>query len=993
MLTIQTFGGLIITLDSERVTGFASRKAEALFVYLACHSAEIPREVAATLLWDAPQARALANLSVMLTSLRKQLGDYLQTTRHTVGFNHELSYALDVESFVAATGVHGKLTRSMAAQLALAVDLYCGDFLAGFGVRHAPEFEGWVLLEQERLRRRLFSALERLTAYFVERDQLQRAIPYARQLVQHDPLNEEAQRQLIELLWWDGQQVAATAQYEACREVLWEELGVEPEQETAALLEQLQQAGRPDRNSAEITTNIQPAVTRFFGRSTELAKLTAQINTPTNRLITVVGQGGVGKSRLAIEIARHFAPDFRDGTHFVSLAAVSDKNGLLAAIADTIGFTFSGTNDPADQLMRYLQNMEMLLILDNFEQLVATDCVAFVIDLVGISAELKLLVTSRERLNLQAESLLTLGGLPFKQQPDAENGEPLAAVQLIVDRVTRLKADAQIEQAVALQLCELVQGLPLALELAASWIRVLPLAEIVNEVARGVDLLETTARDVPERHRSLRAVFEQSWQMLTQRERDLYARLSVFRGGFGREAAQEVAGASLPLLAGLVDKSLLRRDETGRYWRHPLLVQFAAEKLGELAALSTVQRKHAVYFARWSQSADRSELLAEHENLRRAWQWSVANEPPVLTQLIDPMTDFYQTRTRFREALRFFEQTLDGIDRSQFPILTARLQISLAIFTYRSGFYPRSRTIIEAALATVEKTADTPLIIDALQVMSDILHLQGEIALAQTYLQRIVAASRKIGDEERIMNALNGLGNNCHSLGEYQAALAYFAEGLVIAGRRQDQRRIAIFHSNRGIVFNHMGQPDAALADYRAARALFNEIGHELGEVNTIHNIGMIYRQLERYADADAMMQEALKRHRALQNRAGESGALSVLGTIHRVQGDIQRARTYLHAALRLQLDIDARSLVMASLSEYALLEFAQGNVGRAVLLQKFVCQHPSTMAVTRTAAETLLAEWRDELPAQLFSEGSRVENSAEMTLESIIALVVTDLQ
>ncbi len=978
MLTIQTFGGLTIELDGARVTGFASRKAEALFVYLACQNAEIPREVAATLLWsDTSQSRALANLSVMLTSLRKQLGDYLQTTRHTVGLDHERGFVLDVATFVSATSMRGELTRSTAAQLAVAVDLYHGDFLIGFSVRHAPEFEGWVVLEQERLRQRLFSALERLTAYFVERGQLRRAITYARQLVQHDALNEEAQRQLIDLLWRDGQQAAAVAQCEACRQVLWEELEVEPEEETVALFEMVQNDVPSKIHADPIPTNIQPTVTRFFGRSQELTTLTNQINTPTNHLITIVGQGGVGKSRLALEIARHFAADFRDGTHFVSLATVSDRSGLQAALADTIGFTFSGSADPADQLKSYLQDKEMLLILDNFEQLLATDCVEFIVGL--ISAELKLIVTSRERLNVRAESLLTLHGLSHSE-PDRSERQSGAAAQLFVDRAVRLKSDAELNSDLVIQLCELVEGLPLALELAASWIRVLPLEEIVREVERGLDLLETTMRDIPDRHRSIRAVFGRSWQMLTARERELYATLSVFRGGFTREAAQKVAGATLPMLLGLVDKSLLRRDDAGRYWRHPLLVQFAAEQLTDAAPW---QRAHAHFFADWLKSADISAISADFENVRRAWGWSVLHEPPLLKKMIVQLNDFYQTRTRLREAMAFFEQTLAQLDSSQYPIIAAQVQLSEAMFTNKSGFLPRSRTLAETALATIEKSADAILIIDALQVVSDILHTQGEIELAQTYLQRIVAASRTLGDEERIMNALNGLGNNAHSLGEYDAALAYFGEGLTIAQRRSDQRRIAILYANRGIVYNQMGRRDAALSDYQIAREIFSAIEHELGEVNTIHNIGMIYRHLGRLDEAQATMQEALKRHRAMQNRTGESGALSVLGLIHRIQGDHQRARAYLHTALRLQLDIDARPLVLASISECAFIEFAEGNVRHAIGLQHYVSQHPASMAATRRDAETLLAEWRDEFPSQVFDAG--VAESAEWELEQIV--------
>lgn len=239
--------------------------------------------------------------------------------------------------------------------------------MRNFSIRNAPQFEAWIVVEQERLRQQLISALQRLIAYFVERNQLQQAIPYAQAWVQQAPLEDEAHQTLLRLLWQNGQQSAALTQAEAYRTILQEELDLAPDKETLALFEQIQQTPPTLAKPVSNPTNLRPGITRFIGRSHETTLLHTYINDPTSHLITIVGEGGVGKSRLAVEVARNLASSFRDGAYLVSLAHVHDKNGLVSAIGNAIGFTFFGQTRPGTQLKTYLANKEMLLILDNFE--------------------------------------------------------------------------------------------------------------------------------------------------------------------------------------------------------------------------------------------------------------------------------------------------------------------------------------------------------------------------------------------------------------------------------------------------------------------------------------------------------------------------------------------------------------------------------------------------------------------------------------------------
>lgn len=271
--------------------------------------------------------------------------------------------------------------------------------------------------------------------------------------------------------------------------------------------------------------------------------------------------------------------NFKDGVYVVSLVPIQ-PNSLANAVSDVLNITLQGHEAPHVQLARFLKGRTLLLVLDNFEHLLAD--LSLIRELLAHSPGVKLLVTSREPLNLQAEHLFDLQGLPVPAQ--AGGVEASDAVKLFVQSARQRQPEFALDDAnspVVSRICTLVGGLPLALELAAGWLRVLSPEDIAREIETGIDVLKTNTRDLPERHRSIRAVFDHSWALLTEAEQTVLRKLSVFRGGFNREAALEVAGASLHVLASLVDRSLLRTGPDGRYRRHPLVIQYAQERLAE----------------------------------------------------------------------------------------------------------------------------------------------------------------------------------------------------------------------------------------------------------------------------------------------------------------------------------------------------------------------------------------------------------------------------
>jgi predicted ATPase len=358
----------------------------------------------------------------------------------------------------------------------------------------------------------------------------------------------------------------------------------------------------PAMNDARVTPrgqlNHQFDHSSLIGREQEYIDIRRLLAQPDCRLLTLVGPGGIGKTRLALRSGAMLADTFARGTTTVFLQPLQSAEFFTTAIADALGVSLTGSEPPIIQLGRYLHDKELLLILDNFEHLLAaTDQLS---TLLNATPRTKYLVTSREALNLREEWLYPVSGLSFPAEKEVDPAmRDYDAVRLFNERAQRVYPDfaPELEYEAVSRICRLVGGMPLALELSAAWRKTLSCREIAREIQGGLEFLTTHLRNVPERHHSIQTVFDQTWQRLNAREQDVFMRLSVFQGGIPRDAALHVAGATLPLLSILVDKSLLRLDVNGRYQIHELLRQYAAERFGRSAAnVQQTQAEHAHFF-------------------------------------------------------------------------------------------------------------------------------------------------------------------------------------------------------------------------------------------------------------------------------------------------------------------------------------------------------------------------------------------------------------
>ncbi|QPC83342.1 AAA family ATPase [Phototrophicus methaneseepsis] len=418
--------------------------------------------------------------------------------------------------------------------------------------------------------------------------------------------------------------------------------------------------------------------TPFIGRSEEVDEISLLLDDPSCRLLTLVGPGGIGKTRLATEIALRKEAAFSDGIYFVSLTPISQAEDLLTTIAEAMPFHFQQDHrTPREQFFDYLNEKNaksVLLILDNFEHLLAG--VELISDVLTATTNFKILVTSRETLNLQEEWVRQIGGMAY---PQHHNGKPLedySAVQLFLDRARRIRGDFDLsaDMADVVRICQLVEGMPLAIELAAGWLKTLQPADIAQEIQRNQDILATRSRNLPERHRSIRSVFTHSWELLSEKEREVFQKLSIFRGGFTREAAKVVAGASLNILAGLVDKSLVRLNAAGRYDVHELLRQYGVEQMHVANQATAIQQLYIDYYLHMLRDLETrikghgqlealDTIQADFENLRNAWLWAAQQKQyAALGAAVESLNFFADMRGRYHEIVTLLRAALD-----QFP--------------------------------------------------------------------------------------------------------------------------------------------------------------------------------------------------------------------------------------------------------------------------------------------------------------------------------------
>jgi predicted ATPase len=691
--------------------------------------------------------------------------------------------------------------------------------------------------------------------------------------------------------------------------------------------------------------NLPISTTPFIGRSRELALIGEHLEDNACRLLTLVGMGGIGKTRLALEAAQLKQDRFPDGAYFASLVALSSGDLLLSTLANAINLSFYSGSPARVQLLSYLRRRHMLLIIDNFEHLMPE--VGLLVEILEQAPGVKLLVTSRERLNLRGEWVFEVEGMPVPSgsalppgaggllpngdAPTAENVGPYTAIHLFVQSARRVRTDFSLNShdlAYVIRICRLVKGIPLGIELAAAWVKMLSCEEIAREIEQNYSFLATAWHDVPERHRSLQAVFDYSWNLLSESERTAMGKLALFRGGFTREAAAEVAGASLLTLAVLVDKSILRLESPARgaagqvEWRvrydmHDLLRHYGEEKLVEKEETNDL---HCRYYADFLQSQGAplrsgrqketlEEIGREIENVRAAWRWAVARgRLAELACSLDTLYNFYDIRGWIQEGEEAFAAAVAWL-RAVIPLRQAtaadnltlgRLLARLGRFKHRLGLYDQARELLEESLALFHRLEAPQEIVFALNYLGNIAYRLGDYETARQICQESLVICRDFDYRWELVTAVETLAHVAEELGEYHEARGLCRQGLEICQSIGDRRGVAAFLNGSGYLQWRLGDPTAARRLCQESLAIYREIGDRRGTALATKNLGNVAAYVEDFALAQQYYLDSLTICREIGYQWGIAVTLNNLGTVAWLLQEYESARSYCSQSLEI---------------------------------------------------------------------------------------------
>lgn len=625
---------------------------------------------------------------------------------------------------------------------------------------------------------------------------------------------------------------------------------------------------RADFTPPPSKNNLPCQSTPLIGREVELAALAKLLADPHCRLLTITGLGGIGKTRLAVELASRQQGLFRGGVYYVSLASLNAPEFIVPGIAEVFGFSFSGTTGWEEQLLDYLADRSgraFLLVLDNLEHLLLhppelegkDETAILLARLLQRVNDLKILATSREWSHLREEWIFELHGLPAPTGDETDQLEDYSSVILFLQRARRVKMDFEVlpgDRPYLARICQLVEGAPLAIELAAAWVSMLSLKEIAEEIASNLDFLTTKMKDIPERHRSLKAVFAHSWKLLSDEERNVLCRLAVFRGGFQRQAAEQVAGASLPILMSLLSKSLLVRREDGRYDLHELIRQCALEKLHNNGTFEEACDQHLAYFVSLAREAHhglRSAHLAEwlrrieqeHNNIRAALEWAFAPAAPYERvddgfSLAAALDRYWVARGHIHEGITWLER---GLEASP-TVSRARawaLRTAAILYNHGDEDQPAIR-LLQESLSMARQFNDESCQAHALDTLGDVAQHFGDFLKAKAYYAESLALFRRIGDPRSIGLSLATAGRLHVNYGYCQEAEPLLMEGLTLMDQVSDLRGRAYCLNALGRVAILNGDVKLAALRFRQALRLNAELGWLVDLSEDLHELAVV---------------------------------------------------------------------------------------------------------------------------------------------------------
>ncbi len=911
-----------------------NRKAIGLLAYLLIESDHAhSREFLLGLLWpDLPTAAAQNNLRVTWAQLQKALRTnnsdaqpHLIGERLTVRFNPLSDHELDVARFgalIEACRSHPHADpdtcADCAARLTEALELVRGDFLDQFSLGDCAQFDEWLLVQREHLHVQVTSALEQLAAFHERADQLAEAERSVRRILAYDPLREAAYRQLMRVLAGADQRSAALNTYETCRRVLATELGLAPSAETVTLAEQIRARVSVEAHPAHAA--LPPVLTRFFGRQQECARLVDLLSRRTVRLVTLAGPGGVGKTRLAIEVARRLAGTFAHDICLVELAGVADGRAVDDAIAAALRLSTSGRSS-TDTIVEYLRDKTMLLILDNCEHL-AKACARLVGMLCREADELTVLATSRIPLRLPEEHLVRLE--PFAtpvigvaEQLTVADSLSYDAVQFFSNRAAQSLLQFTLTDANVLavaRICQQLDGIPLAIEIAAAQARALPVDAIAERLHQRFAWQNRRAGEIMPRQRTLHTLIDWSYDLLSaERTRGLSPIGGVCRRvdpgsrRGGQRAGRTVRRGARPSWSITRWWSLGRMPSGGDTTMHETIRQFAQAQLRGSEREADALERHARYYAQLAARAAENPsdrplpqrlriVQDDHDNVRQAFEWLLAHDREQALALVAQLgteLNFWELGGFFQEGRRWIQRALEGTQASvslqRGRALLAAAELSSAISDFDYGLQ-----CARQAQQLFQQLGDRRGEIDARLTHCDLARYAGELADLQAQVKEALRMAEQMS---------------------------------YMIGMAKGKQLLAIH-----IVYT-TGESEAAIQHELSSVALWRELGRPFELATALNFLGADLSELHEYAASRQALLECRDIYQSLGYRRGVALAMHNLGCVAQALGEYTRARELLCDALRIRHHLGLRRGYAYSFEQLAQVNEREERYERAVQL------------------------------------------------------------
>lgn len=977
MIRVYTLGRLLVKRETESLSGFVSQKTILLLVYLLHHPGEHQREVLAELFWtDTSSKQALKNLRTILSSLQKQLGDYLMVTRQTIGMLPEAPFWLDSTVFANKLNtVQERLQRPYSPRLSLAMlaetlDLYQGDFLIA-AKDSSDSLYDWVYMQRDHLRERHTNALYNLIEIAREHGYLEQGIHYGRQLLTLDPYWESAQRIMMQLLAQSGARNAALKAYEHFAKLLSEELDVEPEDETQKLYRQIK-TGRLHSPPQKAYQHNLEQLSDIYIEPPQLQTVQNLLSNPDIRLITLLGSGGTGKTRMAQHLAHQSLPDFTDGVYFVNLSSLTEAHFVTQAILNAINVPLPDVRrQQKSALISYLRERHLLLILDNFEHVgTAVDILQ---DLLAQAPYLQILVTSREQLHLQAEHIVNIDGFDL-----SSDGARHAAVQLFGHTARKLAPSFDVESHLNAihEICRLVDGLPLGIVLAAGWVQFMSPEDIAARIQDRLDFLSLTRLDLPERHRSITALLNSTWSTLEDEQQNHMMRLSAFPGDFDLEAALHVSEGSIEDLQAIIAKSLLQSSSTGRFQMHDLLRRFIRARATEAERLQEGRNLHRDYYRQWvlnlwdAQLPSQDEWVAIDREFHNLWHfdWMPLNEQlEHILYLALVLPDYWIARGRYvKEGIRLIEQALE---MAAPELISTRVytnaMIRLGQLWCRMNEYEHAQIILLEALERAQAQQDLALEGLALNEIERVMGMLGDFEQSRDYLLKMIEIYEASDQQQEarikqiFSKAYSNLAVVYLELQDLEAAEHYSEIGYQRNLDAGDEVGAALALNTHGIVDLDRGHLPEAQAHFSDALAIATRLEHTRHQTIFSGNLAEALHRQGKYQEAYAMYRDTLERAHQIDNHKTMINVLEQLCDIELDLGNAQRAAQALGAARslreRAQIAIHPRQhpeiatreeRLQAALSTEIIAQHLE--LGEQMQLEdviRFVCARPDTLS------------------------------------------------